>query len=48
MPDFTNIHGYNITELLTNSGRKIDENDDDFKSILNSLEQIPILNFNSE
>ena len=40
MVDFENIYSCNITELLTNNHRKINEHDQDFQHVLKSLEQI--------
>jgi len=39
MSHFTNMHDYNITDLITNTDREIDENDDDFQLILKCIEQ---------
>ena len=40
MSDIANVYGYDLTELLTNSDLKIDDNDKDFKHILMSLQRI--------
>ena len=39
MSHITKINDYNITDLITNTDREIDENDDDFQHILECIEQ---------
>ena len=49
MTHFETIYGHDITELLANDDKKINENDEDFKDILKSFKQTLILtDFKSE
>ena len=41
MIELTNIYGHNITDLITNNKREINDNDKDCQCMLKSLKEIP-------